>query len=153
MSEPTAYALSQHFTNLINRDVRFAPAKPLAETKIPQVYGIYTVFPAQSALVVKADMQVIGAFAGALVGLPDAEVTSRLQLAVSDELLGDAMKEVLNVASAVVTGEGRAVFDSMLTKLVYLTPAAEKAINTPLHRSYFNVQIDGYEGGRFSVFE
>lgn len=153
MSEPAACALSRHFTNLVNRQVDFVPAKPPAENQSKQVFGVYTVHPQMSALVVKADLALLGSLAGSLVGLPDGEVQFRLQSAEPDELLGDAMREVLNIAASVVTSDGRAVFRSMLTEKVYLRPEAEKALNTPLHRSYFNVEIEGYEGGRFSVFE
>jgi hypothetical protein len=153
VSEPAAYKLSRHFANLVNREVDFVPAKPLPESKTKQVYGVYSVFPQMSALVVQADLALLGSLAGALVGLPDDEVQFRLQSAEPDELLGDAMREVLNVAASVVTSEGRAVFRSMLMNTVFLRPEAEKALNAPLHRSYFNVEIDGYEGGRFSVFE
>jgi hypothetical protein len=153
MSEPAACKLSSHFANLINRDVDFVPARHPTENTPKQVYGVYTVYPQMSALVVKADLTLLGSLAGALVGLPNDEVQFRMQSAESDDLLGDAMREVFNVAASVVTSEGRAVFKSMLTEKIYLRPEAERTLSAPLHRSSFNVEIEGYEGGRFSVFE
>ncbi|MFP5277623.1 MAG: hypothetical protein ACLGPM_10935 [Acidobacteriota bacterium] len=153
MAEPTAFALSRHFTSLINREVAFAQSTAALETKTPKVFGVYVVFPEQTALVVKADLSLLGSFAGALIGLPDAEVKQRVSSAAIDELLRDPVQEVLNVASAVVSSVGRAVFKSMTMNPIYLHPDAEKALNHPLHRSYFTVRINGYQGGRFCVFE
>lgn len=153
MPEPTAYALSRHFTSLLNRQVSFAQAMATPETKVTKVYGVYVVFPEQSSLVVRADLALLGSFAGALIGLPDPEVKQRVQSSVIDELLRDPMHEVLNVASAVVSSVGRAVFKSMTMNAVYLNPEAQRAIDAPLHRSYFAVKIEGYQGGRFCVFE
>lgn len=151
MSEPTAHALSRHFSNLINRNVSFVQAKSFLENKVRQVYGVYEVFPGNKALVVKADLSLLGSFAGAMVGLPDAEVKSRLMENPLEELLRDAMNEVFNVASAVIASEGRAVFRSMATSPLYLGPEAEQALNSPLHRSYFDVEIEGYAGGKFFI--
>lgn len=153
MSEPTAYALSRHFTNLINREVNFAQSTAALETKVTKVFGVYTVFPEQTSLVVKADLALLGSFAGALIGLPDGEVKQRVASPVIDDLLRDPIHEVLNVASAVVSSVGRAVFRAMTMNPVHLSPEAQKAANSPLHRSYFLVRINGYQGGRFCVFE
>src|SRR5579875_3431664 len=110
MAEPTAFALSRHFANLVNRDVAFAQSTAAAETKGIKVFGVYAVFPEQTALVVRADLALLGSFAGALIGLPDAEVRQRVKSPVIDELLRDPIHEVFNVASAVVCNGGRAVF-------------------------------------------
>lgn len=153
MAEPTAYALSRHFTSLINRDVNFAQSTAALETKVTKVYGVYSVFPEQTALVVKADLALLGSFAGALIGLPDNEVKQRVASPVIDDLLRDPIQEVFNVASAVVSSVGRAVFRSMTMSPVHLSPDSQQAISSPLHRSYFLVRINGYQGGRFCVFE
>ena len=153
MAEPTPFALSRHFTGLINRGVKFAQSTAALETKVTKVYGVYVVYPEQTALVVKADLALLGSFAGALIGLPDPEVRQRVKSPVIDELLRDPIHEVLNVASAVVSSVGRAVFNSMTMNPIYVQGDAEKALNNPLHRSYFTVTINGYQGGRFCVFE
>ncbi len=152
MSEPTAPALSRHFSNLINRSVSFVPSGNLFENKVRQVYGMYEMFPGPKPLVVKADLGLLGSFAGAMVGLPDTEVRSRLTATPLEELLRDAMNEVFNVAASVVTSEGRAVFRSMATSAIYLSGGAEEVLSSPLHRSCFEVEIEGYVGGKFFVF-
>ena len=153
MAEPTPVALSRHFTALVNRQVAFKPCAADKVSKAAKAYGVYTVFPQRTALVVKADVALLGSFAGALVGLPDEEVVHRLKVNPLDELLCDPMKEVLNVASAAVSSDGRSVFNSIVFNPVYLSPEAETAVNSPMHRSYFNVEIQGYQGGSFCIFE
>jgi hypothetical protein len=71
MSEPTPLSLSHHFTQLIGRKVTFAPTTIAPETKIKQMYGIYNVLPHETAIVVKADLPLLGSLAGVMVGLPD----------------------------------------------------------------------------------
>jgi len=132
--------------------VSFAQTTAGLESKVRQIYGIYTVVPHDTAIVVKADLQLLGSIAGALVGLPDAAVKEHLRVAPIEELLRDAISEVLNIAAATVTTEGRAVFVKMVTDPAYIDGAAEKAYKSPFRRSYFNVTVDGYQGGKFTIF-
>jgi hypothetical protein len=86
------------------------------------------------------------------VGLPDSAVKEHLAVSPVEELLRDAIYEVLNIASAVITTEGRAVFSQMVADPLFIDGAAEKAFKKPDHRSYFNVLVDGYQGGKFTIF-
>jgi|SRR5580658_4933189 hypothetical protein len=153
MSEPTPFALSQLFTRLIGRKVTFAQTTLAAETKIKQVYGIYNVFPHETAIVVKADLPLLGSLAGVLVGLPDSAVKERLAVSPLEELLRDGICEVLNIASSVVVTEGRAVFTKMVGDPALIDGVAGKLFKKPDHRSYFNVLVDGYQGGKFTIFD
>ena len=114
MSEPTPFALSKLLSELIGRKVTFAQTTVAPETKIKQMYGIYTVLPHETAIVVKSDLALLGSLAGVLVGLPDSSVKEHLAASPVEELLRDAIYEVLNIASAVITNEGRAVFIKMV---------------------------------------
>ena len=152
MAEPTPLALSHMFTQLIGRKVTFAPATIAAETKIKQIYGIYNVLPHESALIVKADLPLLGSLAGVMVGLPDSAVTESLSVSPVEEVLRDAIHEVLNVTSAVVTNEGRAVFTSMVADTSLIDGAAGKLFKKPDRKTYFNVTVDGYQGGKFTIF-
>lgn len=152
MAEATPFALSQLLTQLIGRKVTFAQATVAPETKIKQVYGIYNVLPHETAIVVKADLPLLGSLAGVLVGLPDAAVKEHLAANPIEELLRDAIYEVLNIASTVVTTQGRAVFTKMVTDPALIDGAAGKLFKKPDHRSYFNVLVDGYQGGKFTIF-
>ena len=154
MPEPTAFNLSRHFTNLINRRADFKPAPATAaDSKAPKAYGVYCVHPEQGALVLKADLALLGSMAGAMVGLPDDEVAQRLRTTPLDELIEDAMQEVCNVASGVLAFEGRAVFKTLTLKEVTLNPDAQLALKQPKHRAHFTVEVDGYSGGRLAIFE
>jgi hypothetical protein len=152
MSDPTPFALSQLFSQLIGRKVTFAQTTLALDTKIRQMYGIYTVLPHETAIVVKADLALLGSFAGVLVGLPDSSVKEHLKASPVEELLRDAIYEVLNIASAAVSTEGRAVFVRAVADPAYIDGPAGKVFKKPDHRSYFNVSVDGYQGGKFTVF-
>jgi len=89
--------------------------------------------------------------AGALVGLPDSEVQSRLSAPAIDELLRDAVYEVLNVASSALAAEGRAVLTKMVTNRSEVGDAFETILAKPIRRIDFNVSVDDYEGGKFTV--
>lgn len=151
MSEPSAFLLSKAFSQLTGRKVAFVPGTILQESKMRQVYGIYTVMPHEVGIVVKADLLLLGSFAGALVGLPDAAVKEHLRVMPLEELMRDAILEVFNIAAATVTTEGRAVFVKMVSDPTYIDGPAEKAYKKPFRRNYFNVTIEGYQGGRFTI--
>jgi hypothetical protein len=119
--------------------------------KIKQIYGIYNLLPHETAIIVKADLPLMGSFGGALVGLPDQAVKDHLRSTPVEELLRDAICEVLNIAAAALTTEGRAVFTKMVTDPSYIDGAAGNVFTKPDHKSYFNVSIDGYQGGKFSI--
>jgi len=152
MSEPTPYALSKHLTELIGRKVTFTQTVVAPETKIKQMYGIYTVLPHETAIVVKADLPLLGSLGGILVGLPDSAVKEHLAATPIEELLRDAIHEVLNITSTVVTNEGRAVFVKMMADPILIDGAAAKVLKKPDRRNYFNVVVDGYQGGKFTIF-
>jgi hypothetical protein len=152
MSEPTPYALTQLFTGLIGRKVAFAQTTLSVDQKTKQMYGIYNVLPDNCAIVVKADLPLLGSMAGAMVGLPDSAVKERLGATPLEEVLRDAIHEVLNVASEVITTEGRAIFTKMVPETAYIDGAAGEMFKKPDHKSYFNVTVDGYQGGKFSIF-
>jgi len=152
MSEPTPFALSQLFSQLIGRKVAFAQTTVAVDGKTKQMYGIYNVLPDNRAIVVKADLPLLASMAGVLVGLPDSAVKERLGVTPMEEVLRDAIHEVLNIASTVVTTEGRAVFTKMVPDVSFIDGAAATMFKKPAHRSYFNVLVDGYQGGKFTIF-
>jgi hypothetical protein len=152
MSEPTPYVLSKLFTDLIGRKVTFTQTTAAAETKVKQMYGIYRILPSETAIVIKSDLPLLGSIAGVLVGLPDSAVKEHLAATPVEELLRDAMHEVLNITSAVIAHEGRAVFVKMVTDPILLDGEAGKVFKKPDHRTYFNVLVDGYQGGKFTIF-
>jgi len=151
MPEPTPFALSRRFSQLIGRKVTFTQVPATPDTAIKQVYGIYTVLPLATPVVVKADLRLLGSVAGALVGWPDPVVKEHLAVVPMEELLRDAIYEVLNVASAAIAAEGRAVLSKMETTPIRVDGPAGAVLKSPGHRSYFNVSVDGYVGGKFII--
>lgn len=151
MFGPGPQALSRHFTNLINCQVSFTETAQVPKVSTRQIYGVYTVFPSESALVVRADLTLLGSLAGAFVGIPDAEITQRLKSAQPDEVIQDAINEILNVASGVLAKEGRAVLSGIATKPEDIQGAGAEVVTKPAHSVHFNVLVQGYQGGRWSV--
>jgi hypothetical protein len=152
MPEPTPFNLSQRFSQLVCRKVTFTQTTAKLDTKPKQIYAIYTVLPGEAAIVVQTDLRLLGSFAGSLVGLPDSAVRERLGAVPIEELLRDAIYEVLNIASSAIATEGRVVFTKMVTDPIYIESAAGTVFRKPDHRSYFTVQVEGYQGGRFCIF-
>jgi hypothetical protein len=152
MAEPTPFALSRRFTQLVGRTVTFVQKPATLDSRLNQIYGIYTVLPFETAVVVKADLRLLGSIAGALVGLPDPVVVDHLTANPMEELLRDAIYEVLNVAAASISTEGRAVFTNMVTNPTLIEGAAAETLKKPFRRSYFAVTVDGYKGGNFCIF-
>jgi len=151
MSGPTPFGLSKLFSQLMGRKVAFSQTTAAPDTKIKQIFAIYKVLPDGIAIIVKADLRLVGSFAGILVGLPDSAVKEHIGVTPVEELLRDAIYEVLNIASAAVATEGRAILIKMVTDPAYIDGNAGKVFKKPDHRSYFNVLIDGYQGGKFTI--
>lgn len=151
MPEPSAYILSRCLSQLTNRKVSFVAASISLDGKNKQAYGVYDLLPHDTSVIVKADLALLGSFAGALVGLPDASVKEHLKANPIEELLRDAISEVLNVIAAAITLEGRAVFNKMVMDPTYIDGTAGKVFKQPFHRNYFTVTMDGYQGGRFAI--
>ena len=151
MSEPTPFGLSRCFSQLVGRKVTFVQTTITLDMKVTQIYGIYTLLPHETAIIVKADLPLMGSFGGALVGLPDLAVKEHLRPTPIEELLRDAICEVLNIVATALTSEGRAVFTKMVTDPIYIDGAAGNVYKKPDHRSYFNVTIEGYQGGKFTI--
>lgn len=151
MTELKATAFSSLTSNLVNRTVTFAPAKPAISTT-PQIYGIYTVLPQNGLVVVKADLRLLASLGGALIGLPDGAVPQHIQGTSLSETLKDAVHEILNITSKIVTTSGRAVLKTVTTDPKTLDPAFELTLKKAQQRSYFSVSVQDYSGGMFSVF-
>lgn len=152
MPQPSPFNLSRRFSQIIGRDVTFTQAKAGPESKAMQVYGIYSILPEEIQIVVQADLLLLGSFAGSLLGLPDGEIRRHVGTVLIEEFLREAMNEVLNIASSAIWNEGRIVFTKMVTNPVYIEGQAGQVFRKPVHRSYFDVMVDGYQGGRFSIF-
>jgi hypothetical protein len=143
--------MSKLFTDLVGRNVSFSEQSEPNATRAKQIYGVYLIKPMDSTRVIQADLTLLGSFAGALIGLPSESIKERVAQSTLDEALRDALHEVLNIASRIVSIEARAVFQNMCTDPVYLSTGAQNTLRDPCYASYFSVKVDGYEGGAFSL--
>jgi hypothetical protein len=152
MAEPKPLTIAELFTNLTGRPVNFTQVLRPPVTKSEQAYGVYLIKPTDLTRIVQVDLPLLGSFGGSLLGLPSETVKERLSSSTSDEPLRDAMHEVLNVASTIVSIDNRAVFQTMHLDASDMPKGILESLKNPAFRSYFNVTISGYEGGAFSIF-
>jgi hypothetical protein len=152
MALPTPVSLARLFAQLIGREVTFVQTKIALEAKIPQVYGVYKILPDEILILVKADLPLLGSFAGALMGLPDSVVKGYLSATPMNEPLRDAIYEVLNVASSAIAPERRIALSKVVMDKASLDEAASSTLAKPNQSYYFNVSVNGYQGGKFSIF-
>lgn len=151
MAEPSASAMARLFTDLIGRNVSFSErfTPPALDRK--QIYSVYVVKPMDSIRLIQADALLLASFAGALIGLSSEAIKERMEAASVDESLSDALREVMNIASRVVSMEHRAVFKSLYPDAGALPSDARNTLRDPCYSSHFDVAIDGYSGGTFSL--
>jgi len=151
MRDPVPQTLSRHFTNLIGRRVAFVKSMAKPKTEEKKVFAVYKSFPSLGIIVLKADLPLIASFAGALVGMPDAEVRKRVAEPTLDDLTRDAISEILNVATAVIATEDRATFMSMAMDASGVEDAAKEILSKPHREFAFDVTVEEHQGGRFQI--
>jgi hypothetical protein len=152
MAEPKPFTIAKLFSDLTGQTVNFTQVLKPTLTKAAQAYGLYLIKPMDSTRVVQVDLPLLGSFGGALLGLPAQTVKERLASPTLDEPLRDAVHEVLNVASTIVSIDDRAIFQTMHFGADSLPAGIPESLKNPAFRSYFTVTMNGYEGGAFSIF-
>ncbi len=152
MLGPTPPALSRLLTQLLGRPVVFARTTESPNSGVQQIYGVYTIFPSENTIVVKADLPLLASFAGILLGLPDSAIEEHLKGTSIGEPLRDAIHEVLNIASEAMADEGRTSLVRMEMDSAHLDPATASLIREPSSKIFFSVSVDGDESGRFSLY-
>jgi hypothetical protein len=151
MAEPTSLSMATLFSDLIGRRVNFSEQLNAIPPHGEQIYCAYLIKPMDSYRVIKADLSLLSSFAGALIGLSPETIKERVAEAKLDETLRDALHEVMNIASRIVTLGQRGVFKGMFGDPGQLPPEARDTLRDPRHSSYYRVTVDGYEGGAFSL--
>lgn len=151
MAEPSSSSMATLFSELIGRHVNFSEQLHALPQNGKQIYCAYLIKPMDSYRVIKADLSLLSSFAGALVGLSPETIQERVAEAKLDEPFRDALHEVMNIASRIVTLEHRGVFKGMFGDPGQLPPEARHTLRDPCYSSYFKVTVDGYEGGAFSL--
>ena len=156
MIGPDTLTLSKHFTYLVGREVKFTKAPPAPGSGQRWVYASYDVIPANDptatkSLVIKADLELLGALAGSLVGLPSEQVELHLSHTPLEELMRDAISEILNVASGAIAPDSRVVLAGVAMNSNDVKDDAAHLLASPSLKVEFNVVVQGYNGGRFIV--
>ncbi len=152
MAEPKPLTIAKLFTDLIGHNVNFTQVLKPPMTKATQAYGIYLIKPMDATRIVQLDLPLLGSFGGALLGLPSDAVKERLASPTLDASMRDAIHEILNVASTIVSVDHRAIFQTMHLDAESLPEGTLASLKDPAFRSYFTVTVNGYEGGAFSIF-
>jgi hypothetical protein len=140
------------FSQLTGLQVSFTAKPRSTPSKSKLIYGVYSELPGQSTILLRADLPLLASIGGALVGLPDSLVNERIRATFLDETLRDAMHEVLNVTSTLLSTAHRVVFKTMYTDAAHLSGPALSILNSPILATVFDVSIKGYTGGEFSIF-
>jgi hypothetical protein len=151
MAEPTFCSMSKLFSDLIGRHVNFSEQLHAKPTNCKQLYCVYLIKPMDSYRVIKADLSLLSSFAGALIGLSPVVIRERVEETTLDETMKDALGEVMNIASRIVTTEHRGVFKGMYRDSGQMPTGARSTLRDPCYSSHYTVTIDGYEGGAFSL--
>ncbi len=151
MAEPKPFTIAELFTGLTGRAVNVTQVIKPPSRQASQAYGTYMIKPMDTTRIIQLDLPLLGSLGGSLLGLPAATLKERLTSPPSDEPLLDAMHEVLNVASTIVSTENRAVFQTMHLDTLEVPKELLESLKNPAFRSYFDVTITGYEGGAFSI--
>ena len=151
MPEASSIVMSKLFSDLIGQRVTFSEQQYPINSAAKQIYCLYLIKPMDSTRVIKADMPLLTSLAGALIGLPLDSIKERVADSKPNEALRDSLYEVMNIASRIVSVEHRAVFNGMYPDSIGLPSDVLKTLRDPGFASYFNVKIDSYEGGAFSL--
>jgi hypothetical protein len=152
MADSTPFALSQMFTNLIDRHVAVMDASQRDATKCRKACAVYDVVDLGQQVFLQIDMDLLGSLGGVLAGMPDAVVKQNLKANPIEETLRDAMHELLNITAAVIPCEGRAVLKKMELDEAKGRALAKEFTSIPLIESRFAATVPNYTGGQIALF-
>lgn len=150
MAEANMLALSRLMTDLVNTPVTFKPSRSGALPAAGQIFGTYNVLPENVALVVQADVALLASLGAALTAMPHSAIGEHMN--PMSEVMRDAIHEILNIGSTAVVAQGRAIFQSMTAERGQVDGAAGQVLRAPHHSTYFDVTVDQYRGGKFTIF-
>ena len=107
--EPNPFAVGKLLSTLVDRPVQMARTDgPSFSTKV--LFATYDVEPDGHTAVVKIDLSMLACLAGLMIGLPAKQVEAQVAKSTLDDDMTDASREVMNICSSVIVGEGRAIF-------------------------------------------
>jgi hypothetical protein len=152
MAEATPFALTRLYSDLLDRRISVTDASDLTSSDGKKAYAIYDVVGRGAQVFLQVDFELLGSLGGALAGLPNVLVKERLKLGTQDETLCDAMYEVLNITSAAITTEDRAVLQRMELEESKGNALARELARLRMAKSRFLVIIPSYTGGQMACY-
>ncbi len=144
--------MSQVFSQLTGRQVSFILEPNAALGKLPSVFAIYTRVPENKPIVARADRAAIAVLAGALLGMSDDLVIEAALKQPITEAVRDAMHEVLNIAAAPLSTEGRVVFQKFVTEAAEIPADAKSVVTSAKNKDTYRLSINGTARGIFALF-
>ncbi len=120
----TAFTVSKHLSDLVGRQVA-VKVVGAAEFSSTTRVACYAVEPNHGTAVVQLDFHLLATLAGMMIGIPQVEIDSQIRSGELDENLTDASRELMNVLSAVVVSEGRAIFKGLFIRSADYSGAAQ----------------------------
>lgn len=125
--ETTPFSVGKLLSDLVDRPVQMARADtPSFSSKV--LFATYVVKPDCNIAVVKIDFAMLALLAGVMIGIPAKQVESQVAKGTMDDDLADSSRELMNVLSSVVVGEGRAIFRRIVLKEVDLLADERKLL-------------------------
>jgi hypothetical protein len=151
MTEPKPYAMSRLFSDLTGREISFCLALNPPQSRLRQLYGVYTELPSERAVVVKTDLSLMASLAGALLGLPEETAVERAEANPMDASVRDAIHEVMNIASTALSTDHRVKLLKMTLDPVCCDGKATDVLQKPDVKSNYCVSIGGKVVGGFTI--
>ena len=148
--EVTPFSISKHLSELIGRHVAVA-VNDSVEFDPQSRVACYEVLPMQGTAIVKLDFHLLASMGGMMIGFPDAEIKSQMQQGKLDENLTDAAGEVMNVLSAVIVSDGRAIFRGLHREAREFSTRAGELLGGGFYPLKLSVTPTGFPRGCMSV--
>jgi hypothetical protein len=142
------------FTDLVGRKVSGEVAPPVAGGATgATVHGVYTTDDGTPAALCVVDLELAASLGAALVMMPVGLVRECVQDATLLPGLGDNVFEVFNVASRLLNRSGTKHVRLREQVLVggVLPEDAASLLTDCSRRTDFDLRVDGYGAGRFSI--
>ena len=152
LKSPTVRSLSSLLSELTGLPVTCTPKPRFRPSHAKRVYGIYNELATDETILLRADLPLLASMAGSRTGLSSSLVADKIKTAPIDGDLRNAMHEVLNLTSTLLSGGHRVVLKSMCMDTAYLTGPARSVLNFHSNSTSFEVSVQGYTGGELSIF-
>lgn len=148
--EVSAFSISKHLSDLVGRHVAVKVADTAAFTPETRT-ACYVVEPLRGTAVVQLDYHLLGSLSGTMIGLPNPEIDQQIRTKVFDANMTDAAGELMNVLSAVIVSEGRAIFKGLFPRAVDYSSRAQDLLRGTYFPLKLLVTLAGSKAGHMVI--